>query len=208
MKPEEAGTKGAKFEKVAEHTLRWIETHGLSKINLSRIAHQSGVSRTWIYKYIGSTQQDWITHAVIHFGAQVGRLNRPETVQGAIRNRRLWLSVGHESWMELAEMGRRHVWLFPLYYRYKGTKNPIGECIRRIEETVIERYARELRELFKLPSERAQTVAASIVCVRMALAHQAQFLPLGGKVGSRTEALGLMASEYLRMLDGLGLRPE
>jgi hypothetical protein len=197
-------TKDEKFDRVAEQTLRWIETHGLSKINLSRIAAQSKVSRTWIYKYIGSTQKDWITHAVIHFGAQVGRLNRPETSPGAVRDSRTWHSVSQQSWIELAELAAKYPWLFPLYYRYKNSTNEIGDCIRRIECAVVQRNTQEFMDIFKLPRPRAELAAETVVCVRMALAYQSLNLR-STKSDSRERLLSRISDNYQAMIRGLGL---
>ena len=203
MKTQETG-KDEKFDRVAEQTLRWIETHGLSKINLSRIAAQSKVSRTWIYKYIGSTQKDWITHAVIHFGAQVGRLNWPETSPGAIRDARTWHMISQQSWIELAELAARYPWVFTLYYRYKNSPNEIGDCIRQVEKAVVQRNTQEFMDIFKLPRARAELAAETIVCVRMALAYQS-LSHRSLKTEPREGLLARLSENYQSMIRGLGL---
>ena len=167
-------SKQERFDAFAVATLRWIEAHGLARMNLTQISKRSGVSRAWIYKYIGSSQNDWILHDVRHFGAALGRFDsEPQYgIKGLSRDE--WLANSRHSWMAMARLGRQVAWLLPLYFQYRNRKSGIAEPIRELEARVDARHARELAQVFGLDRPTARSMAELLTGLRSSLALYVQ----------------------------------
>ena len=70
-------SKQEKLEKVAAACLSIVHAQGPRALTLSRVARSAGVSRAWIYKYIGGSHDELIECAAEYFGKIYSRLEKP-----------------------------------------------------------------------------------------------------------------------------------
>lgn len=164
MKTQIPTDKSAKYEAVAKAVLELLAQSGVSGVSHSKVARLSKVSRPWIYKYVGKTQSTLIQFSAVHFGQKL-------------------LEVGKSSRMaekpqELTELALQSTWqllekfsdwkeILPLYFRYAGTKNPLGLMIANLENDQLKEMSQALSRLFKISAKEARMTAEIILAIRM-----------------------------------------
>lgn len=166
MKTPPPADKSAKFEAVAKAILELLSQSGVSGVSHTKVARVSKVSRPWIYKYVGKSTQALIEFAAIHFGQQlleVGKSSRranssEELTELALQSS--WLLL--EKFSDLKE-------ILPLYFRYAGTKNPIGLMIEKLENDQLKEMTGALSRLFKISAVEARLNAEMILAIRMGI---------------------------------------
>ncbi|MCM0607352.1 MAG: hypothetical protein KA715_14780 [Xanthomonadaceae bacterium] len=122
--------KTAKFEAVSKAILELLNQSGVSGVSHTKVARLSKVSRPWIYKYVGKTTHTLIEFSAIHFGnqlLQVGKSSRTASTTEELMTLAL-----QSSWLLLEKFTDQKE-ILPIYFRYAGTKNPIGIAIDQLE---------------------------------------------------------------------------
>lgn len=160
--------KAQKAERVAEAALKLIDKVGLGRLTVAQVARTSKISRPWIYKYVGSSQDELIDFAVAHFGrvmsAMDGRSNPSsgeEWVAATLR--------GTGAFLDLVE---KRPWLVSIYFRYRGTDTVPGRRIDRLEDEYLRIFSSEIQKSMGLGLKYAHFLSSSIMAVRLGLAHQ------------------------------------
>jgi AcrR family transcriptional regulator len=160
--------KALKMAKAAEACLRLIAAQGLGAVSFARVAREAGLTRPWLYKYVGRSKKSLMEHAVDHFGNILVLLEeRPNPKSSAE-----WSEINRQLTGRLLDLASAHPSVFHVYYRYRGSPNAIGERIARIEAFYFERITGELGRALGMTGARARELGQTLMAVRMGLVHQ------------------------------------
>lgn len=150
--------KQEKMEFVAEHVLKLILARGLNGLSYAQIAKSAGVSRAWIYKYVGQSKDELVGFAVAHFGKIFSDLDthpnfssKEEFIQHAL-----------EGLKRIFDLSLRYPWILPLYFRFAGTRTVIGDTIRHIESLYFTKVENEIQNYMK-PSKTNPRILAEVL---------------------------------------------
>jgi len=187
--------KTDKMERVASATLQLILEQGLSELTFSKLSRKAGVSRPWLYEYIGATKESLVEYAVDHFGKQYARLdNRPRASSA-----KEWLPQVLLRTDELLDDSLAYPWVIPLYYRYRGTVNPLGKRIKLLEERYLKSMTEEIKQALQVRNETARVLAETLMAVRLGLAYHWVFSDFR-KHSRKEDLLAIVHSVLKRML--------
>lgn len=165
------GAKSGKEEKmfmVAQATLKILNQHGLSGVSFARVARAAGVSRAWLYKYIGGSDQELVDFTIDTFGTMWGRLDRPDLHGDEMQ----WQQGIMERFSHFLDSNLKYPWILPIYFRYRGTKTILGDRIVLIEQKYLKRQVGELQKSFQLSPAQARLTADVLLGIRLGLAYQ------------------------------------
>ena len=154
--------------RVAECTLKIIHQHGLDGLTHSRLARASGVSRPWLYAYIGKTKDSLISLAVQHFGHVYAQIDLPPVGFDA----KSWVNGQVEGLRNALNQVTSYPWLMPLYFRYRSTETPLGQAIMETEKQYIKKQVTELQNSLKLDVRTARAVAELCTAFKLGLAYR------------------------------------
>lgn len=148
--------------------LEVIESDGLIGVTHSKVARKASVSRAWIYEYIGKEKSALIEYAAdvlaSHF-ARTKLTDLPKTKDEL----ELQLEEGADFLFTSVELTPVIV---KLYFRFRGTSNPIGEVIQKHEKQWLATASKTLTEVLGMPKEHAALLAEFILTIRMGFAHR------------------------------------
>jgi hypothetical protein len=170
-----ASSKEKKFDAVFESILAILNSHaGLAGVNHSAIARISGVSRPWIYKYIGNSKEELIKKTSEHY------------IKELFRNRRTRASVSTDDLKKLIrddtlhflQQAQLHPRLIPLIFGYFESLGPIGSIVRETFNYHSNKLAKEIESTLKISKLDAELLAELISVLRLGLAF---FLVRGDK---------------------------
>jgi AcrR family transcriptional regulator len=166
--PNSQANKQEKIDAVAGATAELLWKHGIEAVTHARLARAAGVSRAWLYKYIGSKQKDLLRFTTVHFGDTLGKFhNRPRT-----DGKDHWITDTVEGVFALMQQGAQHPWVLPLYFRYIGTQTELGRCIADIEQRYLATASVEIRKVFGLPPRKARWAAELLLALRSSIAYR------------------------------------
>ena len=148
--------------------LEIIEREGLLGITHSKVSRKAGVSRSWIYEYIGKEKSDLVDFAANELGTYFSRLNLSELPKNK-SDLKKQLKEGSDFLFEAAHLNPT---VIKLFYRYRGTYNPLGQIIEQYERRWLETASKTLCEIFELPSNQAILIVEFILTVRLGYAHR------------------------------------
>ncbi len=165
--------------KVSQAVLELVEKDGLNGLTYSKVARRSGVSRAWIYEYVGAAKPALTAFAAEVLAHHFSRADRalPKTRPELEKQ----LQDGVEFLFDSAAVSPVVV---KLYFRYRGSENPIGNVIGKYEKKWLQTAQKTLVEVLHLPAGHAALLAELILTLRLAFAHR---IATSGKSGG-TEA--------------------
>jgi hypothetical protein len=185
-------SKEKKFDDVFEAVLAILNSHaGLAGVNHSAISRISGVSRPWIYKYVGKTKEELIQKTADHYIKELFR-NRKGESMGSMENLK---SVIREDTLHFLQQAQRHPRLIPLIFVYFESLGPIGKIVRETFNYHSGKLAKEIERTMKVSKADAEMLAELYSVMRLGLAF---FLVRGGK----TKVKGVLNIEDLRRVYG------
>lgn len=165
---DEPSGKEEKVEAVAAATAKLLWQHGVEGLTHARLARAAGVSRSWLYKYVGAEDEDLLRFVTVHFGAMLAKFQtRPRT-----DCKEHWIEDTSEGVFLLMRQGVQFPWVLPLYYRYVGTDSALGQCIAEIEDRYLDTASREIEQVFQVPLERARWAAELLLVLRAGIAYR------------------------------------
>lgn len=159
--------KADRSARAAEAALKLIDKHGLDRLTIAQVARLAKISRPWIYKYIGPSQNELIEFAVDHFGRILSALDQrmnPKTPQE-------WIVATRFGTVNLLDMAAERPWLVTLYFRYRGTQTVPGRRIDQVETHYLRVFSNEIQTALGFGTKYSLFLASSILAVRMGLAH-------------------------------------
>lgn len=170
--------KAQKFEDVTRVLFSLLQTSGPAKITHSLVAKNAGVSRAWLYKYVGSSKDDLIEMAVRHLGKRLTERDLGEVVDD---KHQLTSSI-IEGMNRMFENTRTHPWFIPVYFKYRGSSGVLGKAISDIEQDYIARQSLHFEKIFRYSKPQATIAAEILTSFRMGLAFSWQNGELSKKV--------------------------
>jgi AcrR family transcriptional regulator len=159
--------KAEKMEAVAFAILR-ADARGRRaqpKLNVSQIAKGCGVSRAWIYKYFGSTQDEIIEAVIDVLAPLILTASSHEGSTPAEWTRRL--TRGLEESLDEVE---QYPEIFDFYFRHRLGSSRFQNRIIFHENAYVENTVRpQLQRAFELTPARAREVAETLMTLRLGL---------------------------------------
>lgn len=161
-------SKKDKHFAVSTAVLDIVEKEGLHQITYSKVSRKSGVSRPWIYEYIGKEKSDLIDFAANELGAYFSRVNITELPKSRAELKKQ-LSEGVDFLFEATNLNPT---VIKLFYRYRGASNPLGKTIEKYEKQWIDSASKTVCEIFGLDSKQGILIVEFILTVRLGYAHR------------------------------------
>ena len=160
-------SKEGKIKKVAEAMLNLIFLHGTDAVTPTRLARAAGVSRSWIYKYLGGSQASLLDFSVQHFGEMFAEVNVPLDISSPAA----YIKDQEESFGRLIDATDMFPGVISIFYQFRGKKHRLGPRIDEIATKQLSREADEIAKCFKIPLARASQISASLTIYRLGTAH-------------------------------------
>ncbi len=164
----EKSNKEIKRLAVSIAILEVIESDGLLGVTHSKISRKSNVSRAWIYEYIGNEKS-----ALIEFGADVfaGHMARVALVELPKTKESLHLQM-KEGVGFLFDSVEQNPLIIKLYFRFRGTANPVGKVIQKYEKQWLENATKTIVAILGLSNDQASLLAETMLTLRLGFAHR------------------------------------
>jgi AcrR family transcriptional regulator len=161
--------KQEKYHAFAEATLKLIFHRGEEAVSHTQVARAAGVSRAWVYKYVGREKSEIVEFAIDYFGKAFSGLETPFEKM----SRRNWREVLLKRTHDFLTRTHQNRWIIPLYYRYKGTDSVLGRRIDQIEEAYLKNLEQELKPVLgKSEQRRVQAITEVLTALRLGLAFR------------------------------------
>lgn len=161
-------SKEEKFTKVAISVIRALNV-SVGHVSHSFISRDSGVSRAWIYKYIGSSKEELVKFGVKFFGNMLADIKGPITIAKTKAEFKEHILLA--TWEIIGEFST-YPDLTLLYFKHCGQKTVIGKMIDEYEAVFINELKTSLIKLFKRKPQDAQLMAELIMSLRMGIVHR------------------------------------
>lgn len=160
--------KEQKHWKVCEAILNVIANEGLESLNLSIISKKSGVSRAWIYEYMGKDRKKLQEISAELFAAYFARTEidvKLFTIDD------LKKKINEGSCFAIEATINRPVFL-KIFFRYRGTENIIGKTIAKFEQLFIKKFSKHLIAVLKIKEVEAEELTELLYIMRMFYCYQ------------------------------------
>lgn len=169
----EKSSKEIKQLAVSVAILEIIESDGLLGVTHSKVARKSKVSRAWIYEYIGKEK-----NSLIEFGADVFAAHLSRVALTAIPKTKEELKKQIEDGEKfLFDSVEQNPVIIKLYFRFRGTTNPVGKMIQKYETQWLKSAAKSVVEVLDLSPDSATLLVESILTLRLGFAHRVATSP-------------------------------
>jgi hypothetical protein len=145
-----------------------IEREGLNGVTHSKVSRKSGVSRAWIYEYIGKEKSDLIEYAaevLTSFFARAKKTERPKDRESLLKR----IDEGNEFVFQAVQATPV---IIKLHYRFRGTDTPIGVVIAKYEKYWSDWVAKSLIDILKMDAAKASAMAEMIMTLRLGFAFR------------------------------------
>ena len=189
--------KQTKFDAVSETLFALLASHGVTKVTHSLVAARSGVSRAWLYKYIGPSKEDLIAFAIEHLGKRVTERDAHDHI-GSKEDFADNVIVGMSRMLKVT---RDFPWFIPVYFKYRGGEAAPARSIREVEQAYIKRQAAHFETYYGYSKKRAALEAEVLTSFRMGLAFAWQ----QGEMKKKTDEEQLL--QVLRTFSAKYLNP-
>ncbi len=160
--------KQQKLDRVAKGILSIVVRFGFESLTPSRLARATGVSRPWVYKYIGGSKEDLSSFAVDHFGKLFAQLDggaKPASVE-------FFQDDEIQRTLKTLQFAKEHPEIIMLYFRFKGTPSVMGKAIEKIEKEYRKGKEFQIQETFKISKTESKAFTDILKSFKMSLCHQ------------------------------------
>jgi AcrR family transcriptional regulator len=175
--------KDLKAMRVAESTLSIMARTGVGGLTIARLAKSAGVSRSWIYKYIGKDREALLVYAVGHFGRMFADLKSVD----AHRSPEQWVADLGAGFERLLKHAEAYPSVIRIFFQAHGSGGALGRCMDELLERHGDRERLELMHVFKLSESDARAISETLGAIRLGLAdawvHGSHFRQNVGLVG-------------------------
>jgi len=190
--------KQKKLDRVAKSILSIVVRFGFENLSPSRLSRAAGVSRPWVYKYIGGSKEALSAFAIEYFGKLLVRLDtgaKPNSVEFFRDDEiaRLQNALG---------FAETHSEVIQVYYRFKGTPTSLGKAIEKVETEYRQAKIFQIKETFKVSEVEAEIYTEILVSLKMGLCHKWVSGDLKGKV-SRDDYLKVVGNTFKQFFSKL-----
>lgn len=160
-------TKEEKQRAVSKAVLEVIEKDGLLGVTHSKVSRKSGVSRAWIYEYIGKEKG-----ALVEFAADALAAHFARVKMGLLKTKEQLQAQLQDAIQFLFETAAKDPVIIKLYFRFRGTGTPLGDIIKKYEKRWLDGAAKSAVEIFGIPKEQSVLLAELILTLRLGFAHR------------------------------------
>lgn len=153
---------------VSRAILEVIEKDGFLGVTHSKVSRLSKVSRAWIYEYIGKEKSSLVEFAAEVFAENISRIN----LTNLPKNK---LELSHqlnEAINYLFDLSEQNPVVIKLYFRFRGTQNPIGQVIQKYEMQWLKSATKVTVKVLQVSSSQAQSIAELVLTLRLGFAHR------------------------------------
>lgn len=152
---------------VSKAILDVIEKDGLNGVTHSKVSRKAGVSRSWIYEYIGKEKSSLIEYAAETLANQFARTDMALPKTKDQLDERLKEGIGF-----LFDSVEVSPGIVKIYYHMRGKKNPIAEVIRKYEKRWLDGATKSISSIFGVDQEQASMIAELILILRLGFAFR------------------------------------
>jgi|GEM_PF-3687244 len=178
---------------VSVAVLEIIEREGLQAVTHSKVSRKSGVSRAWIYEYIGKERKTLITYAAEVFASYFAR-SKMTAVPKTGAELQLQLEDGINFVFDSIELSPV---IIKLYFRFRGSDNPIGQIIQKYENEWLNAASKKIRDTLETSKEKAEVLAELILTLRLGFAHRLATAAQPSLVRERAREIFAFIHRYL-----------
>ena len=157
--------KPERFAAVTVAVLGILQNHGEDHVSHTRVSRDSGISRSWLYKYVGNSRESLLNLSIDYFGKLFTDHGPAQTELG----REQWMKVIVERFERMLELTMRFPGVPRIYFRYRGRPGAVGRWLEETASQIRNREAAELRTIFGLPKVEAERVSETLSALRMGL---------------------------------------
>lgn len=155
--------KEIKFKVIIEKAFMLIERIGYENITISLLSKESGISRGWIYKYIGQDIQ-----SVMRFCVETYAHGFVNTVELKEFHQK---SEMEEAIYNFAEVVIKNfdaqAFNIIVYFKYLNASNEVGSIINGMNQKYVSHLAKNIQNITKLTFEESLTRAQIFHSMRM-----------------------------------------
>ncbi len=146
--------------------LEVIEKEGLLGVTHSKVSRKSGVSRAWIYEYIGQDKTAFIEFAADTIASELARIKMklPDDKEQLEKQLKEGLDFLFDSVL-------KDPVVIKIYFRFRGTANPLGQVIAKYEKQWLSAAAKSSVKTLGLSLEEAKLLAELAFTLRLGFAH-------------------------------------
>lgn len=159
-------TKEQRFRAVAEAVAAIVSAGGARRVTVSAVARRAGVSRPWIYKYLGDDPAILLTHAARLYTEAFSDLARSRRADDA----GAWRALVAEATRDGLRDTLAAPWCVQLYFRHRHAPDPIGEAIRDVERRYLQVFLDDLPA--ELRRDDARCFAEAFLAARLGVYHR------------------------------------
>lgn len=160
--------KQERFERVCEAVLATLLRGGPDALSVSRLARRAGVSRAWIYKYVGADDE-----ALLQAAARlVGDAFIDRDVSYATDDVAAWRGHISGATRKALDDTLRTPWLVELWFRYRFAPHALGAAIRDLETRHLDKFVAEMPRALRRDAARARRFAATFAAARLGAYHR------------------------------------
>lgn len=162
-----ANSKEQKFNAVYDAVLVILNSHsGLGGVNHSALSRISGVSRPWIYKYIGKTKEELIQKTSEHFIHGLFSQRQHRSIQSLEDLK----EVIREDTLHFLVQAQKYPRVIPLFFIYFESRGPIGNIMREAFQFYSGKLAENIESSLEIPPAEAELLAEMFSLFRLGLA--------------------------------------
>jgi AcrR family transcriptional regulator len=156
-------SKNLKYQNIIEVCFRLVADFGAEKITISQVSKRSGISRGWIYKYIGKNIDEVLKYSLNEYAKDFSNISGLKIYED---ENDLISYIGNYS-LEMIDRIQKKPSILKLYFTEHDSDNMIGEIIRDVEKISIDILAVSIEKSFNLNYESAKLKAEKIIFMRM-----------------------------------------
>jgi hypothetical protein len=160
-------TKEKKQAAVSKAVLAVIEKDGVFGVTHSKVSRKSGVSRAWIYEYIGKEKS-----ALVEFAAEVIAAHFARIKMELPKNKEQLFVQLKDGVEFLLENASSDPLIIKLYFRFRGSQNSIGNVIQKYEKQWLAGATKSAEGILGLSKEQATLLAEVVLTLRLGFAFR------------------------------------
>jgi AcrR family transcriptional regulator len=159
--------KEGKYVRVAESVAALLPQRGVRGLSIAAVASSAGISRRWIYRYVGKSQKELLEPAARHFVTVFTGMTDPG--QDETGNREAWWHGGAG---RIFQHARKNPEALRLYFQFAGASHELGRMLGPVLEMHRQHQALELQKEHQLTAAQAEQVGLIWDAFRLGMAFE------------------------------------
>ena len=156
-------SKNLKYQLIIEVCFSLVADFGAKKVTISQVSKRSGISRGWIYKYIGKNIDEVLKYSLNEYAKDFSNISGLKIYED---ENDLISYIGDYS-LEMIDRIQKKPSILKLYFTEHDSDNMIGEIIRDVERISVDILAASIEKCFNLSYDSARLRAEKIIFMRM-----------------------------------------